>query len=72
MPHDMAFSTFDTANIVCKGVSRWVKLQTTSSGHMEKDPAGGDITEVNSAMSLPAVTCSLISKEHESVNNPIL
>eukprot|EP00957_Ditylum_brightwellii_P141042 10745282-Ditylum_brightwellii.AAC.1 len=72
MLHDTAFSTFDTANIVCEGMSRWVKLQTTSSGHTEKDPAGHDITEVISAMSLPAVTCSLISREHDSVNNPIL
>eukprot|EP00957_Ditylum_brightwellii_P175693 13377545-Ditylum_brightwellii.AAC.1 len=50
-------------------MSRWVKLQTTSFGNTEKDPAGGDVTEVNSATPLPAVMCSLISREHEIITN---
>eukprot|EP00957_Ditylum_brightwellii_P135618 10341409-Ditylum_brightwellii.AAC.1 len=72
MPCDTAFSTFCTANVVCEGVSRRVELQTTSSGHSEKDPAGHDFTEIISATSWPEVTCSLASREHSSINNLIL
>eukprot|EP00957_Ditylum_brightwellii_P134677 10267213-Ditylum_brightwellii.AAC.1 len=72
MPHDTAFSTFDTTNIVCEGVSRWGELQTTSSGHSEKDQAGRDVTGIISITSRPEVTCSLTSREHSSVNNLIL
>eukprot|EP00957_Ditylum_brightwellii_P077909 5921650-Ditylum_brightwellii.AAC.1 len=66
MPRDTAFSTFDTANVVCEGVSRWGELQTSSSGHSEKDPAGCDVTDIISITSWPEVTCSLTSREHSS------
>eukprot|EP00957_Ditylum_brightwellii_P075726 5755238-Ditylum_brightwellii.AAC.1 len=54
-----------------EGFSRWVKLQTTSSGHPERDKDDSDITEANSVTSLPSVMSSLTSRDHYSMNNLI-